>query len=246
MLHTIERRPGGEFSGIIEKFWLLPRNGGDRRWLFESPPDGNFDLVFVLSEKCCKVLYVGPFTRVQRIPMLDRCEYFCVLFRPGIMPRVGDVAAAELVNTWAELPKVLGVSIDELGERLSNARDVDAKKSLMENFFRKAGLEAVMPAGLYVRAVEFIESSGGRIRVDKLSEILGVTTRTLERMFREQAGVPPKQFIRLVRFQNVLSRLRSRTSFTNLADLASEWGYADQSHFIRDFKTLSQRLPSAL
>ena len=246
MLHRIEQGPGKEFSGLIEKFWMLPRKGGDGRWLFEVPPDGNFDMVFVLSESRCKVLYVGPFTELQRIPLLDNCEYFCVWFRPGIMPRVADVAPGELVNTWADLPKVLGTSVDELGERLSIARDLDAKRKLMEDFFHKAGLASVAPNGTYRRAAELVESSGGRIRVDGLADALGVTTRTLERMFREHAGMSPKKFIRLVRFQNVLSQLRSGASFTNLADLACEWGYTDQPHFIRDFKSLMQAPPGAI
>ncbi len=246
MLHRIERRPGKEFSGLIEKFWMLPRKGGKGQWLLEAPPDGNFDLVFVLAESRCKVLYVGPFTELQRIPMLNNCEYFCVWFRSGIMPRVADVAAGDLVNTWAVLPKVLGTGVDELGERLSAARGLDAKRRLMEDFFHKAGLASVTPDQSYCRATELVAASGGRIRVDGLADTLGVTTRTLERMFREHAGVSPKKFIRLVRFQNVLSQLRSGAASMNLAGLACEFGYADQSHFIRDFKSLMQTPPGGI
>jgi AraC-like DNA-binding protein len=246
MFHQIEQRPGKEFSGLIEKFWLLPRKGVKGQWLLDTPPDGNFDLVFVLAESRCNVLYVGPFTERQRIPMANHCEYFCVWFRPGIMPRVADVTAGDLVNTWAVLPKVLGTDVDELGERLSAVRGLDAKRRFIENFFHKAGLTSVMPSGTYRRAVELVESTGGKIRVDGLSETLGVTTRTLERLFREHAGVSPKRFIRLVRFQRVLSQLRSSETHINLADLACEWGYADQSHFIRDFKSLMQTTPGEI
>jgi AraC-like DNA-binding protein len=246
MLHRIEQRPAKEFSGLIEKFWTLPRKGGKGQWHLEAPPDGNFDLVFVLAESRCRALYVGPFTELQRIPMFNNCEYFCVWFRPGIMPRVADVAAGDLVNTWAVLPKVLGTNVDELGERLSACQGLDAKKGFMEKFFRKAGLASFMPDQPYCRATELVESSGGRIRVEELAETLGVTTRTLERMFREHAGVSPKKFIRLVRFQNILSQLRSGAASMNLADLACEWGYADQSHFIRDFKSLMQTPPGAI
>jgi len=246
LLSRIEQRPGKEFSGLIEKFWMFPRKGGKGHWFLEAPPDGNFDLVFVLAETRCRVLYVGPFTELQRIPMVNNCEYFCVWFRPGIMPRVADVTAVDLVNTWADLPKVLGTAADELGERLSAVQGFDAKKRLAEDFFHKAGLSSVMPNGTYRRAAELVESSGGRIRVDGLAKTLGVTTRTLERLFREHAGVSPKKFIRLIRFHNILSQLRSGELRTNLADLAYEWGYADQSHFVRDFKSLMQTSPGEI
>ena len=65
-------------------------------------------------------------------------------------------------------------------------------------------------------------------------------------MFREHTGVSPKTFIRLVRFQNILSQLRSGSVSRNHADLACEWGYADQSHFIRDFKSLMQLSPGEI
>ena len=246
MLHRIEQRPGKEFSGLIEKFWMLPRKGGKGQWHLEAPPDGNFDLVFVLAETRCKVLYVGPFTKPKHIPMFNDCDYFCVWFRPGIMPRVADVEAGDLVDGWADLPKVLGIGIDELGERLSHGRDLNSKIRLMEDFFHQTGLTSVAPKGIYRGAAELVESSRGMIRVDGLADTLGTTTRTLERMFREHAGMSPKKFIRLVRFQNILSRLRSGAASTNLAEFANEWGYADQSHFIRDFKSLMQTSPGAV
>ncbi len=246
MLHRIEQRPGKEFRGLIEKFWLMPRKGRAGQWLLDAPPDGSFDLVFILAGSRCKVLYVGPFTKPKHIPMFNNCDYFCVWFRPGIMPRVADVAPGDLVDGWADLPRVLGTNIDELGERLSRAGNLDAKRSFMEDFFHKAGLASVTPKGIYRGAAELVESSRGMIRVDGLAENLGVTTRTLERMFREHAGMSPKKFIRLIRFQNVLSQLRSGAARANLADLACEWGYADQSHFIRDFKSLMQTSPGEI
>jgi AraC-like DNA-binding protein len=246
MLHRIEQKPREEFSRLIEKFWLMPRKGGKGQWYLEAPPDGNFDLVFILAESRCKVLYVGPFTKPKHIPMFNDCDYFCVWFRPGIMPRVADVAPGDLVDCWADLPKVLGVGIDELGERLSLARDLNSKIRIMEDFFNQRGLTSVAPKGLYRGAAELVESSHGKIRVDGLADTLGTTTRTLERMFREHAGMSPKKFIRLVRFQNILSQLRSGSAKLNLADLACEWGYTDQSHFIRDFKSLMQTSPGAI
>jgi transcriptional regulator GlxA family with amidase domain len=141
---------------------------------------------------------------------------------------------------------VLGTDVDELGERLSACQGLDAKKRFMVEFFRKAGLASVMPDQSYCRATELVRASGGRIRVEELAKTLTITTRTLERMFREHAGISPKKFIRLVRFQNILSQLRSGADSMNLAAFACEWGYADQSHFIRDFKSLMHAPPGAI
>jgi hypothetical protein len=44
---NLEKKPSKELSERIEKFWLMPRKGGEGWWKLEAPPDGNFDLVFI-------------------------------------------------------------------------------------------------------------------------------------------------------------------------------------------------------
>jgi AraC-like DNA-binding protein len=55
-------------------------------------------------------------------------------------------------------------------------------------------------------------------------------------------GKSPKQFIRIVRFQEVLRRL-SLGDNSYLTEYAYNNGYFDQSHFIKDFKSLSGYTP---
>ncbi len=243
MIHTIEQRPGRDFNELIEKVWMAPKSGGQGWRTYEILPDGNFDLLFVLSETGCRVLYTGPYTELRRVRLFDRYEYFCVRFRPGRMPRVFDVAASDLVNSWAMLPKILGTSVDEVGEPIFRAGDLDTKRKLIEDFFRKAALELSLPKGPFLQYAAAVDAAGGVIRVDELANQAGVTTRTLERMFLEHTGLSPKTFARMIRFQNVLARLKTR-SFPSLVDLAVDCGYTDQSHFIKEFKALSQRLPT--
>lgn len=245
MLYAFERKPGQEFNSLIEKFWLIPQGRRETEY-FEILPDGNFDLVFVLNDSRCRVLYTGPFTELTRVPFFGRYEYFCVRFRPGRMPRLDDVAPANLVNSWAVLPKVLSVTVDELGERLYAARGIEEKQRTIEDLFRKAGVERSLPKGPFLEYAAAVDEAGGAIRVDELAQRAGVTSRTLERMFRQHTGLSPKTFARMVRFQTALTRLRAGTVLSGLADLAAECGYADQSHFIKEFKALSRRLPSEI
>jgi AraC-like DNA-binding protein len=244
LLYPFEQKPGQEFNGLIEKFWLIPRERREAEY-FEILPDGNFDLVFMLNDSCCRVLYTGPYTELRRIPFFGGHDYFCVRFRPGRMPRLDDVAASDLVNSWAVLPKVLGVAADELGERLYRARGIAEKQRTIESLFRKAGVERSLPKGPFLQYAAAVEETGGAIRVGELAQRSGVTSRTLERMFRQHTGLSPKTFARMVRFQTALTRLRDRT-VSGLADLAAQCGYADQSHFIKEFKALSRRLPTEI
>jgi transcriptional regulator GlxA family with amidase domain len=87
-----------------------------------------------------------------------------------------------------------------------------------------------------------VEAHGGRLRVDALAAGLGLSARSLERLFLEQLGLTPKRLVRLVRLRRVLARLEAG-SFGTLAELALTCGYSDQPHLTRDFKQLTGRLP---
>jgi AraC-like DNA-binding protein len=241
----IELGPGKDFAGIIEKFWLTPPTPGDGRWIFEILPDGSFDLLFVLSENGCRIIYTGPYTKLRRVPLRLRDEHVCVRFRPGRMPPVADVAASDLVDSSLTLPDVLGASADELGEKLLGARGLDAKSRVLEALFRRSGLGSSLSDGRFLRCAAAVDAAHGVVRVRDVARQAGVSVRTLERAFHENVGLRPKTFIRNVRFQHVLARLDSPGSITSLAALASDCGYFDQSHLIKDFRALAGRLPGA-
>jgi transcriptional regulator GlxA family with amidase domain len=59
--------------------------------------------------------------------------------------------------------------------------------------------------------------------------------RQLERNFKKQIGVSPKQLGKVIRLQTALKMLLDQKS-ENLTDIAYESEYFDQSHFIKDFR----------
>jgi AraC-like DNA-binding protein len=61
--------------------------------------------------------------------------------------------------------------------------------------------------------------------------------RQLERHFKNQIGISPKQLGKAIRLQATLNLLLNKKSNT-LTDIAYESEYFDQNHFIKDFKGL--------
>jgi methylphosphotriester-DNA--protein-cysteine methyltransferase len=59
--------------------------------------------------------------------------------------------------------------------------------------------------------------------------------RQLERHFRKQIGISPKQLSKVIRLQATLQMLINQNSET-LTEIAYESEYFDQNHFIKDFK----------
>lgn len=80
--------------------------------------------------------------------------------------------------------------------------------------------------------------------VDSLADNACLSRRQYERIFREQVGMNPKEYARVVRFQKVLWLMQCGER--DYAGMAAECGYADQSHMIREFKAMSGHTPADL
>lgn len=78
--------------------------------------------------------------------------------------------------------------------------------------------------------------------LDKIQSELNLSERSLERIFKADIGISPKLFFRINRFQTSLSYIRQQ-SFKSLAEVAYNHLYADQSHYIREFKEFAGTTP---
>jgi AraC-like DNA-binding protein len=87
--------------------------------------------------------------------------------------------------------------------------------------------------------VDAIGHRCGQVSVNALATATGLTQRHLERRFLDTVGVSPKRLARLARFQRALRLLNRRDMPRGGTETAAVCGYADQAHFIRDFRSLA-------
>ena len=87
----------------------------------------------------------------------------------------------------------------------------------------------------------FLDSS---ITVTALADSACLSKKQFERIFREYVGMNPKEYTRIVRFQKTMWMLQHGKR--NYADIAAASGYSDQSHFIREFKSMTGHTPGSL
>ncbi len=78
-----------------------------------------------------------------------------------------------------------------------------------------------------------------------LLEYLDISERQFGRRFGQAIGLLPKFYIRMARFQEALSLMKTRR-FQRLSDIAYDLNYSDQSHVIRDVKEFAGRTPKCL
>jgi len=79
--------------------------------------------------------------------------------------------------------------------------------------------------------------------VTEMAEELGLSSRQVQRRFVAAVGIPPKQFVRVIRFARLWQAASMQPPHT-WAALAAEYGYADQAHMVREFRAFGADPPT--
>ncbi len=244
-----EIRPSGRLSRFIKCYWVLVNNGEE---IEKTPepilPDGCPEIVFNLGESfkrhCAdrieiqpKAIVVGQIKRRVLVEPTKTVNLFGVRFNPsGLYPFLKQ-SVADLTDEIETLDAVFGRLGSEITERICEAGSTNERITIFENSFT-GWLKEPKNGCRSARVVEIIHNSDGRLRIEQLAKTLDINWKTLERRFKKEVGITPKLFCRITRLQKILQHL-NRERATRWADIAYSFGYADQAHFINDFRQFS-------
>ncbi|AGP60198.1 helix-turn-helix domain-containing protein [Streptomyces rapamycinicus] len=143
-----------------------------------------------------------------------------------------SVAPSDLCrSTWAELPA-----------RLAGLSDWDGRFALLDQVLGAALESGPSPSPEVTWAWRALQGRAGRFRVEELAAQTGWSRRHLERRFRHETGLTPKDTAQVMRLQAALLRKEAGASWVEAAKQA---GYHDQPHFNRTFKAMTGQTPSA-
>jgi len=81
--------------------------------------------------------------------------------------------------------------------------------------------------------------------ISRIVDRSGYSHRRITQLFRHEIGVLPKSYSRICRFQDIL-RLAHHSPGMPMADIALNYGYYDQAHFIHDIRDFSGLSPVEL
>jgi AraC-like DNA-binding protein len=149
-----------------------------------------------------------------------------------------------ITNLVVELRDLVGPTADELVERCREAAAPEARFRLAAEWIAARVRDALPVQPAVAWAAAQIESRHGDIAIAQLRGETGLSKTRLAAAFREQIGVSPKLFARIVRFRRALAMVESGP--TSLADVALAAGYYDQPHFNAEFREMSGLTPGEL
>jgi AraC-like DNA-binding protein len=239
--------PGADMAPWVECYWSIRAAnapGVPNRVL----PDGCTDVIVGIAGDPTPVA-VGTMTTAIVIPQTGPVDLFGIRLRPGAGLGLLDVPLAELTDRRIGLDALWGreagalASLAEpgtLAERGARAGEL-LRRRVVAWARAERGDEAMATA-----AVGLLRRARGGVGISQVAAALGVGQRRLERAFQRSVGLPPKGLARVMRFRHAIDFLARR-----MADPPGGWaafalsaGYADQAHFIREFRALAGITPA--
>jgi AraC-like DNA-binding protein len=152
--------------------------------------------------------------------------------------------AVELTAGVVALADLLGAAGRDLPERLAGAADWQARFRLLDTTLLSVARPGSEPPAEVVHAWQQILTSPDRAAVSQLATEVGWSRRHLTEIFHREVGLPPRQFLRVLRFERSTVALARRPS-SPLAEVAHRVGYYDQAHLYRDWRQLAGCSPAA-
>lgn len=246
--------PPKQLAGVVRYYWSLdgklsPTEKYIHRTLANHCPElifhygGEFKEIVSGNkiEKTFRTGLHGQTNIIRRFTAENNCGIFGAMLEPYAIPILFNSSATEVKNQLIDLELLMGREGGEIAEQMILAKNNNHRIALMDHFLTKR-LNAINSTEI-IFAVKNICSEMGNVNVRHIAKHACLSQRQFERNFKNLVGFTPKSFARLVRFKSLVDNYTKRGQ--TLTEIAYDFGYYDQSHFIHDFKQFSGYNPKA-
>lgn len=165
-----------------------------------------------------------------------------VVFYPHTIGLFIDIPPSAFYNQEISGYDLENKQLNLLADRIFECEDSETSIRLIEQWLStriKSSLNTGRISAALSEMVRFPSTS-----IDNLAGISCLGKKQFERLFRKYVGMNPKEYERIVRFQRALRMIQLGSR--DYAAIAYANGYADQSHFIREFRVFSSLTPKQL
>jgi methylphosphotriester-DNA--protein-cysteine methyltransferase len=248
-------RPGPPLASLIESVWDWDAPAAAHRF-DRILPVANASLIFNLAEDETRV-YDDTARRCERLGgaaldaprhrsfVIDTAEQVRVV---GVVFRCGAAAAFfrermdVIANAHVDLDDLVAARFRAVRERLLEASSPRARIATLCAWLADVAKDASMPAAV-AHATAFLRAAPALSRVANVHRESGCPPRRFGVLFREHVGMSLKRYARLQRFRAVVDAVQRgrRVEWTRVA---SDCGFYDQPHLVREFRAFSGMTPT--
>ncbi len=255
-LNVVEYKPSKNLSAFVEWYWEGSFNiRAANRISHLVIPNGYIELIIHLSDLHCDLFdtqswsqspdytIIGLFSKPYEVQFGSHVKVFGIRFKPEGIYNLFGIPASKFVGSYEDMTLVLGREFREFCERLKEKQSTRNRIHHTEQYLFNSALRNKIQITYVNRAAELIRKTNGALRIEELSDKVCISLRQLEREFKDKVGMTPKQYLRISRMNEVQRILETNHSLS-FTEIAHQSGYADQAHFIRDFKRIIGEKPT--
>jgi AraC-like DNA-binding protein len=254
----VERRPSPALRPLVARLWAM---SPDPQTLTAAPrrehvlPTGHMHIVFRLQGAPLRILEGVDGLAERRLSAAIvggvRSSFYVremstpshsvgVLLQPGAALALLGAREDELAGCHTDLSMLWGSAAESVVDQLACATALHRQIDILESL-----LAAKLPA-VHSMHPAIAAALGSIAAGAEVAEAVGQSAfshRHFSALFRQSTGLAPKSYGRVMRFQRALRKIGPYNE-RDLAMLALEAGYCDQSHFNRDFRQFTGVTPT--
>lgn len=220
-------------------------------------PDGNVEIIIDLDDKpkfiydnetlreiqsCHHVWASGVRTEPISIHSGKDAVMLIVAFKKGMAYPFFPFPMHEISDAVVDADLIWGTGFAFLRERILATKDFLHRFQLVEDFLIKEFLSKMILNPCVEYALNEIVRRPDQINLGRLSQKIGYSQKHFIALFKNQVGITPKSYLKLMRFQKAVTEIEDHQEI-DWTELAGECGFYDQPHFINDFKLFSGFTP---
>ncbi|ASK32672.1 AraC family transcriptional regulator [Chryseobacterium sp. T16E-39] len=240
-----------ELQDTIKCFWYNRRDSEETQSIFEVTPDGYAEIIFYFSGECSVIqngvlqplpspFMMGLLNQPVHFHMVNRLEIIAIRCFPWTVFDLLELPSGKAgVHTFEHPIAQLHSKLDALIQQGQVKEAIEQVKQYFLEIRSNISTDTMLfKAGVAMRQAK------GTLPVSQVAEAAHATVRTLERKFKESSGHTVKDVSGLMRFEQARNHLWLHPD-VNLAGLAIDLGYTDQSHLSKEFKRYTGITPAA-
>lgn len=243
-------QPTPALSPFIRYYWIL-QDKSDGKVTQRTLPTGCMSLVFHRGNRL-KVtsrnelqpysFICGQESGYTDVTSTGDIEMIVVVFQPYAAKLFFRMPTSLLRDKNVAVADIENVALYDLSRKIEDSENHDICIKLIEEYLCKCLIYE--PPYYLPRLMEVVHhiNNSTQTNIGTLADIACLSEKQFCRIFSDNIGTTPKEFLRIVRLQRTLSIMQHNPEI-GFAQLSYECGYTDQSHMIKEFRRFSGYSP---
>jgi AraC-like DNA-binding protein len=187
----------------------------------------------------------GQATRKYQLSVTRELGLIGIVFKPSALYHLLGIPMYEFNDERISLADILSKEVKTVQQQIMEANDLSHRIAILEQFLIGLLKKTRRIQDRIDDVAMLIHQRHGLLSTHELRKELCIGERQFQRLFLNKVGVSAKYFARICRMSHLSARMAAmKWEIDDWNDLVYDYGYFDQSHFIKTFIEFMGTTPS--